>query len=598
MSLRPRHSASVAASLGTLVLALAAPAAHAGSTAVGVPVASFPPSEAGAAPYPDASPGAQGALTALYVDSTGAAHVAYVAPGRMDVEECTIPRGASACTDPTTLHTDEDLFNEGGIDSIRYLPNENGGADLVVGMYNLGSGEDPHPPFNPGGEAPWSETEVFAPGATTGLATGEVFDQGGDDGGGEILEPGGSGVDVVGANQLTTFLGTGIGGVNEYQFQSLASGGGAGNSAPSALGTTAPTETAPGESLFEVTKLPQGQTAVLAQDISVGSPTGPDGMYVQPPSGGAFGPLQQLGIAGPLETDFAPGASDLINVETAPQYHPRSFTDTIGATMALYEFRATALKSLGTIGFAADLNDNDTASWDTLPPSFEDSVGNLYVAWLTRDGFDGCPIPSHDQGDNLYDVSCVMYRRIGPGGIFGPKVVLSVQGAQESDLTSPEDIASLGAIAANTAGEGWLLDFRDVSSANNEIKLFAQPLASSGGVTGAPAVSGSSVRFPVACAGGAGETCQLAAELQAVGATASAARATRRSHHSSRPLVLGSTRLRLAGGGKATLLLRLNKNGKRLLARRHHLKVTLVVSQTVGAVSTATPILTSTLTLR
>ena len=417
MSPSRQRSIFPASALVALALALAAPAAYAGSTSLGVPVTSFPSGEAGAAPYPDAAAGAQGAFTALYVDSSGAAHVAYVAPNRQDVDLCTIPLGGSACGDATTLHTDEDTFNEGGIDSIKYLPNGSGSADLAVGMYNLGSNEDLHPPFNPGGEAPWSETEVFAPGATSGLATGEVFDQGGDTGGDEILEPDGSGLDVVGGNQLTTLLGTGVGGVNEYQFQSLASGGGgAGNSAPTALGTTPPTESAPSESLLGVTKLPQGQTAVLATDITAGATASPDGMFVQPPSGGAFGPLQQLGVAGPLETDFAPGASDLINVETAAQYHPRTFTDTIGATMALYEFRASSLKSLGAIGFASDLNDNDTAEWDTLPPSFEDSVGDLYVAWLTRDGFDGCPVPSHDQGDNQYDVSCVMYRRVAPGG--------------------------------------------------------------------------------------------------------------------------------------------------------------------------------------
>jgi hypothetical protein len=539
-------------------------------------------------------PGSAGSQTAMYVDPAGTAHIAYVAPGDQSVNLCSIPLGSGTCGDRSVLATDATGTNSGQITSLKYLPDRsssgNGDAYLAVGIYDLGPNS---PPFNPGEQAPYSETQVFPPGSTTGIATGDLFaaaDLGsGSSGGDEILAADDSGVDVVGIDQAGTSFNT-VAPANSYEFQSLISPSSA-DSAPVLLGVQS-AETPAGQWPFDVTELPNGQTAVLASTYKAYSTAAPPiGMYVQPAGGGAFGPVRQLGISGAAEADFSPGESYVLNIETSAQNHPRTFTDTLGANMELDAFRGTSLRQLAAVGFASDLNLKAFA-WAELPPSYADSNGNLYVAWLTRATFDGCPDKAH--ATFPFYSGCLMYRRIAPGGLLGPKIILSTQGTSDAGVAAPsQPVDGLGAIAVNDKGEGWVL----VSRGNSNPTLYAQPLVSSGGPTGAPAVSGSSVSVPLACTGAPGTSCSLTAQLQAPGSgriAALSARARKPKH----PAVYATAKLKLAGGHRKSLKLHLNSAGKRLLARRHHLKLELIVAQSVGAVRTPTTLLQQTVTLR
>ena len=222
---------------------------------------------------------------------------------------------------------------------------------------------------------------------------------------------------------------------------------------------------------------------------------------MQPANGVSLLRPGPLGDRRPIETDYAPsGSSYVLNVELAGQDQPKNFTDTLGSTMELYRFRATALVPVATVGFASGLNLN-AVGWDGLPPTYEDSTGDLYVAWQAHSGFDGCP--STPEGLSS-DLTCLVYRRISSGGVPGPDVVLV------TNTGAGGNVSGLGPIAVNSQGVGWMLDDGDNTSTNTS-SLYAQPLVSAAAVTTPPVVAGSSVKVPGTCAGGPGSNCGLRA---------------------------------------------------------------------------------------
>jgi hypothetical protein len=565
--------------------------------------------------------------TALYVDAAGTAHVAYVDPDGWDIDLCTIPAGGTACAPAGTLHTDGTTFEE-PVASMKYLPDGNGSAILAVSLWNLGSGAEPHPSFDPSAEAPYTETEVFLPGSTTGIAIGDLYDAGGSTGGDEIYVPSENGLDVVGVDQA---IGESwdINPANSYQFESFTSPASS-DSAPIYLGVHAlapgpgylpAAEELPGEWPVGVTQLADGQTAVLAENMTAATLNGGDdgihtwpfdsavGIYVQPSAGGAFAPVQQLGVSGPIETDFAPSQDTyLVNVQSASSCQQASdycsASGDVSEPIQLYDFRGTSLESLGTVGTTQGPFDEES-EWDTLPPSSEDSVGDMYVGWLAGNGDDGCPAappdtPSSDKLVNVVD-GCVVYRRIAPGGLFGPKIVLSYSYSHQGKSNYESDyIGNVDQIAANAAGEGWMLVYRGAASYNggNET-LYAQPLVSSAGLSAPPTATGSAVSVPLTCSGGASGSCGLTVTIDSSASAASSARVASKSKHhkSGHSTALASTHLKLSGGGKRTLVLKLNAAGKRLLKRKHQLTVLLKVSQKVGVAGKSTAVFSGKLKL-
>jgi hypothetical protein len=545
-------------------------------------------------------------LTALYVDNAGTAHVAYADPDSWDVDLCTIPSGATACTPAGVLHTDGTTFGE-PIESMKYLADGNGSAILALGFTLLGTSDQPHPSFDPAAQAPYSETEVFLPGSTTGIAIGDLYDAGGEVGGDEISVPNGNGLDIVGVDQ-SIVESSDISPANSYQFESFTSPAAA-DSPPMFLGVQTagvghdagePGEL-PGEWPLGVTLLGDGQTAVLAANITTSAfamssyypGNSAIGMFVQPAGGGAFGPIQQLGISGPVETDFAPSQGTyLINVESGVKNGVKLGLGPFhNEPMELHDFRGTSLQSLGTIGTTQGPFDSQS-EWDTLPPSSEDSAGDLYVAWIAADGFDGCPpsppdTPASSKLHNPVD-GCLIYRRIAPGGLFGPKIVLSE--AFDHQPGAGYVVDALGdpdQIAANAAGAGWVLVWRGgVVGGTGTPTLYAQPLASSGGLSAAPTVSGATTTVPLTCAGAGSGTCAISASVDSSSSMAMAAKKKPKA----RTIVYASAHFSLKGGAKHKLVLRLDKAGKRLLAHRHTLTVALVVTQEAGVSTTPTPI--------
>jgi hypothetical protein len=560
-------AATIAAAGLSAALAVASPAASAAPVLV----------QAGTSDAAG-SAGAAGSRTALYVDSGGAAHVAWVLDGSTRIAECTIPSGGHSCGAQTTLTTDA-VTRDGEISTIKYLQAGNDTAYLAVGIWNT---TEPAP-FDAGLEGPYSETEVFSPGQSTGLATGDVYVGGGGSVGDVVLEPDASGIDVVGLDEVQDDL-FDIAPANEFEFESLVPGG---SDSPAAYLGVKNAEAGAGDYPLDLTKLPQGQTAVLADDITPGklSALSPVGMYVEPPSGGPFSAFRSLGISGPIETDDSPsGQSYVLNVELAAQDHPKHSIDTLGSTMELYRFRATSLVPVGAVGLAANL-DLDAVGWDQLPPTNEDAEGNFYAAWLAPGSFDGCPgslngLPGDGQTD------CLVYRRVSSSGVTGPTVVL-IGNNNGKGSANP---AGLGPIAVNTRGAGWMLYTQH--GAADSSNLFAEPLTAAAAATSPPAVNGSTVAVPITCAGGADTNCAVQAELTTTaGGAARDARAAR--VHTT---VLARITEKLKGGHSTKLVLGLDKAAKRVLARKHRLVAQLLISETVGAINKPTTVLSKRVT--
>ncbi len=496
---------------------------------------------------------------AVYVDSAGAAHIAWIAADNLTIDLCTIPAGGNDCGDMSTLTTDANVADNGYVESIKYLPDDaDGSAYLAAGIDYL----TPAPSFDSGNSSgPGTEEELFALGRNTGLATGEVTvgsaagaTAGGGGSGDVILEPDGTGVDVVGEPEA---------GPPAYEFESLTAGG-------TDSGVIVLSDQ---DQLIDVTKLPEGQTAVLADPTD--KTPGPVSMFVQSTEGGPFGPPVPLGISGPSEATSSSQDSYVLNVET------QTTTEIDGiyaAPMELYRFRGLSLRPVATVGAAVfDLNAVD---WANLPPVFEDGSGDFYAAWYTNVGFDGCnpPGPAADY--------CLMYRRIAPGGLLGPKLVVNMTSVHQGYL---------GPIGADSQGAGWILTVQEPDSGTTE-ELDAVPLPSSA-AAGPPSVAASSVDVPVSCGAGAGSNCGLTAVLVAptsggAGDVGSARLA--RAH----TLELAHLTRKLRGGASATLVLKLDRAGARLLARRHRLKAELVITQALGSSGKSSPVLSKSLTFK
>jgi hypothetical protein len=542
---RRRIRALVAVSTATMLAiaagTMAAPAFAAGTVKI---TAALPPGDVG-------TTGATSGLMALYVDSSGAAHVAWVAADGDGIDLCTIPARGSSCGTPSTINAIP-AGESGEVESIKYLPNTSTGvpALLAVGIDFL----QPAPPVDRFADDPGTAEELFALGGTAAALTGEVSVPTGGAGAGDvILEPDASGLDVVGVSES---------GPPDFQFQSLVAGG-----------TSSGVTGLAGQSqrLIDVTKLPQGQTAVLADPTSTEPGKTAVGMFVQSAAGGVFSPLRPLGISGPSIATSSSGGSYVLNVETGSNAEVDCFA---GAPMELYEFRGLSLKPIASIGSAmADIN---AVNWADLPPVFEDATGNYYAGWVTEPDFDGC-----NPGDKL-DI-CVMYRRIATGGLLGPKIVMTTVNDQQE---------ALGPIGANAKGVGWLLRVGQTFGNDTTAELDAMPLPSSA-AAGTPAVGGSSVTVPVSCGGAPTATCLLSAVLTLGSGSATAASASK-----SKATVLARATKKLKGGSSTKLVIRLSKPGKKLLAKRHRLKAHLLVTEVVGAVKAPTAVLSKTITFK
>jgi hypothetical protein len=537
-------------------------------------------------------------LTAMYVDSSGAAHIAYTGPTTGNVKLCAIAAGGSSCVAAGTLTTDGTTSGE-PVRSLKYLPDGNGNAVLAVGLTDIGSSGDA--PFNASEPAPWSETEVFQPGSSTGTAIGTTFDAGSDNGGDEIYIPDQNGIDIVGQWSDFNWPPPGVSGpANAYQFESFTSPSSA-DSQPQFLGVEADSEDntdlpadelLPGEWPAGVTELADGEVGVLAYDITQTAPasTNPGisqvGMYTQAQSGGAFSALRDLGINGPVETQFAPGAETyLVNgVSSNPS------GANVPEDLELYQFQGTSLQWLGTIG-ATDTNTEDNAlglesQWDTMPPIYEDASGNLYAAWYANGGDDACPGSS--QSGSTVVAACLMYREVGAGGVMGPKVVLS----EDYGGGATDKFGDVDQIATNSSGGGWVLGWR-YPGTSSTLSLYAEPLSAAATVPTSPTVIGTVTSVPLTCTGTG--TCSLSVSLDT---TASAVRASA-GHAAARSAKLLARRTFSVKAGRHLVRLRvaLGAKGKRALDRAHSLHARLVVTQSLGLTAVKKQIYSGTLRL-
>ena len=541
----------------------------------------------------------EASLTAMYVDSSGAAHIAYTGTTTGNVKLCTIPAGGTSCGTKVTLTTDGTASGE-PIQSLKYLPDGNGNAVLAVGLSDLTSATDA--PFDSSEPAPWTETEVFQPGSTTGTAIGTTFDAGSQSGGDEIYIPDENGIDIVGQWSDDDWPDVGSGPeANDYQFESFTSPSSA-DSSPQYLGVEAASkgtsslttgEVLPGEWPAGVTELANGEVGVLSYYIDASKPSSTNpglssvGMYVQAESGGSFSAVHDLGINGPVETQFAPGAETyLVNaVSSDPS------GGNVPEDLELYQFQGTSLQWLGTIG-ASDDNItgnpfNLESEWDTMPPIYEDESGNLYSAWYANPGDDACPGSS--QSGSTVVSGCVMYREVGAGGVMGPKVVLSEDyGGGDTD-----DIGDIDQIAANASGAGWVLDWREPDSSSSWT-LYATPLSAAASVPSSPTVIGTVTSVPVTCVGTG--SCSLTVSLDA-GASAIRASAARSGARRSDALVLHHS-FTVKAGRRALLRLALDARDAALLRRAHSLRTRLVVTESLGLTAVKKQIYSHAITLQ
>jgi hypothetical protein len=543
-------------------------------------------------------------LTAMYVDSSGAAHIAYTGTTIGNIKLCTIAAGGSSCVAAGTLQTDGTDSGE-PVQSLKYLPDGNGSAVLAVGFSDLTSAPDA--PFDSSEGAPWTETEVFQPDLTTGTtgtagtAIGTTFDAAGQGGGDEIYIPDEDGLDIVG--QWSDHAWPPVGGgnpANAYQFESFTSP--SSDPPPVYLGVEEGTagssglsgsEVLPGEWPAGVTELANGEVGVLAYYIDQTAPsdTNPElsqvGMYVQPQSGGSFSPLHDLGINGPVETDFSPGAETyLVNGVSSD-----ASGGSVPEDLELYQFQGTTLEWLGTIG-ATDANDGGNAlglesEWDTMPPIYEDESGNLYTAWFAYGGDDACP--GSEQSGSTVVGGCLMYREVGAGGVMGPKVVLS----EEYGGDSTDALGDVDQIAANSSGAGWVLDWREPGSSSTWT-LYATPLSAAATVPTSPTVTGTVTSVPLTCTGTG--TCSLSVSLDS---TAAAVRASAGHSAARSPKLLARHTFTVkAGRHGVRLRLALGANGKRLLNRTRSLRGRLVVTESLGLTAAKKQIYSHILTLQ
>jgi len=534
--------------------------------------------ETGGFPFLQVMPGAWSPeYSALYVDASGAAHVAYISPSGTSVELCTIPAGGSTCIDHSTLATPITATpgsNGAGIDYLEYLQDGQGSDYLAVGGTS----------FDQANDSFINTIEVFPPGQS-GIVTDNNLDPG-ENGpalaASVMLEPDDSGIDVVGdltdpalfpENPCCGDYSTSS---DAYEFQSFDNT----VTAPDFFGSTNVCDVSQSECNLSpwaigVTKLPQGQTAVLLDKYGPGFEHGTDAieMAVQPAAGGSFGPLRPLGITeqgttdGVLSTFSASGDSYILNPGAS------SPTDQdFRKPLDLYRFRATNLVPVATVG--------ETSGGNAQATDYEDQLGNLGVTWYGGSGEDGCPGKIGTADAPQY--TCLMYRRIVAGGLLGPKVVLSTYA-----FDTP--LSGLGQVAVNSQGAGWVLLGQGVGGDSSSYTLEAQPLVSSA-TAAPPTVSGSTVTDSIACAGSPRTSCLVQGSLGGGGAgkpqdpgLAAAARARTRGY--------GSVTKRIKGGAKARLVLRLDKAGRKLLGRHHRLITKLLITETVGAVKTPTTVL-------
>jgi hypothetical protein len=540
-------------------------------------------------------------LTAMYVDSSGAAHVAYTKPRTDSTDNgeivlCTIPAGGTSCGSDVTLTTDGTTSDE-GIQSLKYLPDGNGSAVLAVGLDDIGSSGVA--PFNSSESAPWTETEVFQPGSTTGTAIGTTYDEGSDSGGDEIYIPDENGLDIVGKWSDYAWPPGGGGQLaNDYQFESFTSPSSA-DSSPLYLGVetgvagSSGLSALPGEWPAGVTELANGEVGVLAYYIDQSTTsTNPGlsqvGMYVQPESGGSFSGLHDLGINGPVETTFAPGAETYLvdGVSSDPS------GANVPEDLELYQFEGTSLQWLGTIG-ATETNTADNAlglesEWDTMPPIYEDDGGNLYAAWYVNGGDDACPGSS--QSGSTVVAACLMYREVGAGGVMGPKVVLS----EDYNGDGTDGFGDVDQIAANASGAGWVLAWRTPGTSST-LTLYATPLSAAATVPTSPTVTGTVTSVPLTCTGTG--TCSLSVSLDS---SASAVRASV-GHAAARvgaKVLARRTFTVKAGRRLVRLRFALSHSGLRALERTRSLRARLVVTQSLGLTAVKKQIYSRTVTLQ
>jgi hypothetical protein len=558
----------------TLLIAAGAVSLPSGAAAIEPATAGVAITPAHTIPVSGHVPG-EGA-TALYVESTGTVHVASISEDRKHIELCTIPAGSHSCGAPSTLTTDAIDYESSYINLIKYLPAQSGGAYLAVGITEL---------QNEAG----TETEVFAPGRTTGINAGVTCMCAG----GDAIFKAPEGVDVVGHDDDSAFDGafselTELT-ANQFEFESLAGGT---DSLPAYVGPASDAEATAAGSAFaiDLTELPQGQTAVFAEtDSGEGEAhQRPLTMFVQPAAGGPLGPEQPLGITGPIVADHVPsGASYVMTI---------GFEHALGVTsdypMELYRFRGTSLVPVASIGASEDSDANEY-EWSEMPPTYEDEQGNFYITWITSSGEDGCPVFNETR-----EGSCLMYRRISANGAPGPTIVLAaaVTNVTNKSLGAFSTTVPVGveAISVDSKGAGWLLGDYYFTGAETD-HLYAQPLPSSAAITSAPSVHGTSVEVPLSCAGASG-ACSIEAQLTTAGSSAKGA--STGAAAKARTSVIGTLRSRIAPGKSAKLVVKLNAAARKRLRGKRHVKAHLQIGQTVGAVKTPTTILTQTVTLK
>jgi hypothetical protein len=335
----------------------------------------------------------------------------------------------------------------------------------------------------------------------------------------------------------------------------------------------------------------------------------PVAMRVQPADGGTFGPPQSLGISGAVATVSQPSQpSYVFDVEDSEQGK-----DLLGITagthtdpMELYQFRGTSLRTVASLGTAAD--DDYPQGWQSIPPIAEDDAGNFYVAWLAGGNDDGCPVTVEDSSEpDPRQSSCLMYRRVGNGGVLGPKLVLSAELDSDGDSSGKAassdaaPINHLGALAVNAHGVGYLLVQRGQVDGGRPGEIEAVPLPASASFS-TPQVSGARASTAVTCAGATGQSCQitLALERGSAALTPHASPSTQNQTQTQTPVILGQTGATVKVGPKHRLTVTLGRSALKALRTRrgHRLAATLVISQTVAGSSTATTLLSRHIQLR
>ena len=88
----------------------------------------------------------------------------------------------------------------------------------------------------------------------------------------------------------------------------------------------------------------------------------------------------------------------------------------------------------------------------------------------------------------------------------------------------------------------------------------------------------------MSCAGASGATCSLAFKLTVVEHLRrhKIVKVTAAAKKRKRTVTVGSARAKLTAGTSRTVRLSLNRKGKKLVARFHHITVTLKITQTLG----------------